>query len=81
VVARQKLEHTGALWSRPSSSCCSGISIGQQQVSSSKSEAFDGMRYLGIMIVLGICRSSSFLDFPMTDGKTVFQTMDGSTRM
>jgi hypothetical protein len=34
-----------------------------------------------VMIVLGICRSASLLDFPATDGKSVFQTMDGSTRM
>lgn len=58
-----------------------GISIGQQHASIAHSETADGMRYLGIMIVLGICCSSSLLDFPITDGETVFQTMDGSTRM
>jgi hypothetical protein len=81
VVARQKLERTGALWSRPSDSSNFGISIDQQHASHAKSEAADGMQYLGIMIVLGICCSSTLLDFSVTDGKTVFQTMDGSTRM
>ena len=83
VVARQKLEHTGALWLR---SNCISRSEGancraEQHESAATSDAANGMRYLGIMIVLGICRSNSLLNFHMTDGKTVFQTMDGSTRM
>jgi len=92
VVARQKLQHTGAMWSRPthskndsdgssSSSSSSNSSSGVGQAAADIDATGSGMRYLGVMIVLGICRSSQLLRFPVTDGKTVFQTMDGSTRM
>ena len=83
VVARQKLDQTGAMWSRPIVGASSNGASGcvEQQDYAGKNDVANEMRYLGVMIVLGICCSSSLLDFPATDGKTVFQTMDGSTRM
>jgi hypothetical protein len=85
AVARQKLQHTGAMWSRPTNSASgdgdNSSRVGQGESPSERNAIGGGMQYLGVMIVLGICRSSSLLHFPVTDGTTVFQTMDGSTRM
>jgi hypothetical protein len=75
VVARQKLQHTSSIWMRPGSSSSSSSSSS----GGAEGEGDDdcGMRYLGVMIVLGICESRELLCCPVTDGKTIFQTLDG----
>ena len=80
-VARQKLQHTCSTWLRPGSSDIGGGGGGSSSSSSSSTSAapanISGMRYLGVMIVLGICESRDLLSCPVTDGKTIFQTLDG----
>jgi hypothetical protein len=72
-VARQKLQHTSSIWMRPGSSSSSSSSSG----GGGGGGGTGGMRYLGVMIVLGICESRDLLSCPVTDGKTIFQTLDG----
>jgi hypothetical protein len=54
-----------------------GSSSSSSSSSSSGGGGTGGMRYLGVMIVLGICESRDLLSCPVTDGKTIFQTLDG----
>lgn len=46
-------------------------------------ESISPLRYLGCIVVLGICKLNSLdiLDHPLLDGATVFQTANGTERM
>lgn len=39
------------------------------------------LRYLGCIVILGICPLQGLPDSPLLDGETVFQTADGTTRI
>ena len=46
-----------------------------------ESSAGDPLRYLGCLVVLGICPLDALSESPLLDGETVFQTADGNTRI